>query len=304
MDIPGLRAFCAVCRDGSISAAALSLGYSQSALSRQIAGLEAELRTALLERHARGVRPTPAGEALLDHAVLILRRLERAERDVAASHTHAVTRLHVGAVPSVAAGLLPRALSAFTAEHPYVRVAFTEDVTPKLLPRLLDGDLDVAVVTDYPPGVPAHNGLTMTHLLDDDLVCLLPADHPLAATRSDTGELDKLDGIVELAQLADDIWVEDYAGAASVLIAACARAGFAPRIDIECGSWLGKQAFVAAGHGVALGPRLLIPSLRPDLVVRPLADPPTRNVYAAMRTLPGHTREPAAAFVDALLTCV
>ncbi|MGW0662545.1 LysR family transcriptional regulator [Streptodolium elevatio] len=302
MDIPGLRAFCAVCREGSISAAALNLGYSQSALSRQIAGLEAELKTALLERHARGVRPTPAGEALLDHAVLILRRLERAERDVAASHTYAVTRLHVGTVPSVAAGLLPNALSAFTAEHPRVRVAFTENVTPNLLPRLLDGDLDVAVVTDYPPGVPAHDGLTMTHLFDDALVCLLPADHPLATVDRNSDNNRNAD-TVDLAELAHDTWVEDYAGAASVLTAACARAGFAPRIDIECGSWLGKQAFVAAGHGVALAPSLLIPSLRPDLAVRSLTDPPTRNVYAAVRTLPDPAREQAAAFVDALLAC-
>ncbi|WP_436777866.1 LysR family transcriptional regulator [Yinghuangia sp. YIM S09857] len=290
MDISGLRAFCAVCRDGSISAAALRLGYSQSALSRQIAGLEAELKTALLERHARGVRPTPAGEALHDHAVLILRRLERAERDVAASRTHAITRLHVGAVPSVAAGLLPSALTAFAAEHPHVRVAFAEDVTPKLLPRLLDGDLDVAVITDYPPGVPAHDGVAMTHLADDDLFCLLPSDHPLVGR--DT---------VDLAELADDTWVEDYAGAASVLTAACARAGFAPRIDIECGSWLGKQAFVAAGHGVALAPGLLVPSLRPDLVVRPLVDPPVRNVYVALRT--GQVPESARDFVDALAAC-
>jgi DNA-binding transcriptional LysR family regulator len=68
-----------------------------------------------------------------------------------------------------------------------------------------------------------------------------------------------------------------------VLSAACARAGFAPRMDIECGSWLGKQAFVAAGHGVMLAPRLLLPALRGDVTIRPLTDPPRRGVYAAVR---------------------
>ncbi|MCF2530866.1 LysR family transcriptional regulator [Yinghuangia soli] len=273
MDVLALRTLQEICRTGSISAAAQVLGYSQSALSRQIAGLEARLGVPLLERHARGVRPTPAGSVLLDHAAVILQRVERAERDVAASHTHAVSRLQVGAVPSVAAGLLPRALTAFGGDSPNVRVGFVEGMTPGLLPRLRDGELDVAVVTDYPPGLPADAGLAMTHLLDEPSVCILPPTHRLAARDA-----------VDLAELAEDTWVEDYAGAASMLAAACARAGFTPRIDIECGSWLGKQAFVAEGHGVALAPRLLVPSLRPDLAVRPLTDPPTRSIYAARRT--------------------
>jgi DNA-binding transcriptional LysR family regulator len=288
MEVTALRSFREVCRRGSMSAAAQALGYTQSALSRQIAALETRLGAPLLQRHARGVRPTAAGEVLLEHAAVILQRVEHAERDVAASLEQAVTSLRVGAVASTSAALLPRALSLFTAEVPDVRVTFVEDFSPRMLPRLLDGELDVAVVTDYPPGLPSHAGLSLTHLLDDELLCVLPQDHLLA-------ERD----VVDLAELAEDTWVEDYEGAASVLSAACARAGFAPRMDIECGSWLGKQAFVAAGHGVMLAPRLLLPALRGDVTIRPLTDPPRRGVYAAVR----HRRAADAAadaFVRAL----
>ncbi|UED87643.1 LysR family transcriptional regulator [Streptomyces profundus] len=289
MDLIALRSFREVHRTGSITAAARVLGYTQSALSRQLASLETGLGTPLLRRHARGVRLTPAGEALLAHGTAILRHVDHAERDVRASLEQPVTSLRVGSVPSAVASLLPRALTAFTAEVPLVRVTFTEEVTPTLLPRLLDGDLDCAVVTSYPPGLPAHADLAVTPLLDDPLVCVLPRDHPVAA----------LD-VVPLAALAEETWVEDYEGAASALAMACARAGFTPRIDVECGGWLGKQAFVAEGHGVMLAPRLLLPSPRPDALIRPLADPPRRSVYAATRRRPGSAAAPLDAFVRAL----
>ncbi|MFI1829560.1 LysR family transcriptional regulator [Streptomyces sp. NPDC020412] len=318
MDVTALRSFREVCLLGSISAAAQALGYTQSALSRQVAALESRLTVPLLERHARGVRPTAAGAVLLEHATAILQRVERAERDVAASRERPVTTLRVGGVPTASATLLPRALSLFLADgagghagpdvRPDVRVVFVEDFTPRLLERLRDGELDVAVVTDYPPGLPAgapaedrgrnRDSIALTHLLDDALRCALPRDHRLAihAPERDGGDGD--DGAaIDLAELADETWVEDYEGAAAVLSAACARAGFTPRVDIACGSWLGKQAFVAAGHGVMLVPGLLVPALRPDLLIRPLVDPPYRGVYAAAGPRPSG---PAERFVRAL----
>ena len=291
MEPTALRSFSEVCRRGSISAAAQALGYTQSAVSRQIAALESRLGAPLFERHARGIRPTPAGEALLDHAIAILRRIESAEQDVAAALSRSVTHLRVGAVPSVTAALVPQALSRFVADSPGARVTFAEDVSPRLVPQALDGELDVVVVTDYPPGIPAHTDLELTHLIDDPLVCVLPKGHPLSGRER-----------VDLADLSAETWVEDYEGAASVLSLACARAGFTPRMDIACGSWLGKQAFVAAGHGVMLAPRSLLPALRRDLAVRELADPPVRRVFAAVRRRPPSAAASAAEmFVRALM---
>jgi DNA-binding transcriptional LysR family regulator len=248
MELAALRSFREVCRLASISAAAQTLGYTQSAVSRQIAALERQLGSSLLERHARGVRPTPAGLVLLEHAHAIVTRAERAAEEITAVGRDQAARLRVGAVPTAAATLLPRALARYARDRPGARVAFVEDVTPKLLPRLRDGELDVAVVTDYPPGLPLLTGIELVKLLDDPLCLLLPLGHRLAD--HDT---------VELSQLADESWVEDDPGAATLLTGACARAGFTPRIDIECGSLPGKQAFVAAGLGITLVPRLLTP---------------------------------------------
>ncbi|MEU4395230.1 LysR family transcriptional regulator [Kribbella sp. NPDC023855] len=272
MELTPLRAFREVCRLGSISAAAEYLGYTQSAVSRQLAGLETQLGRPLLRRHARGVEPTAAGEVLLTHAIGILAQVDRAIADVESAESWPGP-LRVGAVPTASARLLPSALTVFNLERPDARVTFAEDVTPRLIPQLTDGTIDLAVITDYPPGLPAADGLEVLHLLDDPLQVALPADHRLAGNP-----------VIELAELAKDSWVEDYAGAAAVLTSLCAKAGFAPRIDMVCGSWLGKQAFVAAGYGVTLVPGLVVPALRGDLVVRELADPPMRTVYVATRS--------------------
>ncbi|WP_212830514.1 LysR family transcriptional regulator [Catellatospora sp. TT07R-123] len=289
MDLTALRSFHEVCQQGSISAAATALGYTQSAVSRQLATLEAALRGPLLHRHARGVRPTPAGEALLAHTAAILARVERAAEEVAAARTRQPARLRVGAVPTAVGHLLPRALIRFAADEPGVRVSFAEGVTPRLLPRLRDGKLDLVVVTDYPPGLPVLDGVRVVHLLDDPLLLALPRGHRLAAAER-----------VDLADLAEEAWVEDYAGAAAVLTSACGRAGFTPRVEIETGGWMGKLAFVAAGFGVCLVPGLLAPAVRADVAIRELSDPPRRAVYAALRTRDARTG-PAARFADALV---
>lgn len=284
MDLNQLRAFREVCRLGTVSAAAASLGYTQSAVSRQLASLETQVGLPLLQRHSRGVRPTAAGEVLLTHATGILGQVDRALADVRTAETRGGP-VRVGAIPTASARLLPEALGVFGGAN---RVTFVEGVTPELLPKLRDGAIDLAVITDYPPGLPIADGVELMHLMDDVLLCALPREHRLADRR-----------VVDLAELAEDSWVEDYAGAAAVLMGVCAKAGFVPRIDIECGSWLGKQAFVAAGYGVTLVPGLVVPALRPDLVVRELADPPRRAVYVATRG-PQQPDDAVTAFIEAL----
>ncbi|MDI1462710.1 LysR family transcriptional regulator [Catellatospora sp. KI3] len=288
MDLTALRSFHEVCRQGSISAAAQALGYTQSAVSRQLATLETALRGPLLRRHARGVQPTAAGEALLVHAAAILARVEQAAEEVAAARTRQPGRLRVGAVPTAVGHLLPRALTAYAATDPGIRVSFAEGVTPRLLPRLRDGKLDLVVVTDYPPGLPVLDGVRVLHLLDDRLHLAVARTHRLAGT-----------GPVDLAELADEAWVEDYAGAAAILTSACGRAGFTPRVEIETGGWMGKLAFVAAGFGVCLVPGLLVPAVRVDITICELRDPPVRAVYAALRDREADSG-PAARFAAAL----
>lgn len=270
MALTGWRTFVAVCDEGSLTAAAEALGYTQSAVSRQVASLEQELGEVLLERLPRGVRPTSAGVALLPHARMVVGEAARGREAVRRARDGDPVVLSVGAVPSATAGLVPRALRALV-DGP--RCTLRSGGSPELHDLVVTGDLDVAVVTDYPPGLPADGAVVRTRLLEDEMCLLVAADHALAGGKRR----------VLLASLSDEAWAEDNPGSERVLVQAAGRAGFEPRIELEAGDLLGKVALVAAGLAVALVPGLLVPALPAGVVVRRLVDPPTRGVYAVRR---------------------
>jgi DNA-binding transcriptional LysR family regulator len=149
VDTTWLEVFREVARSGSLTAAATALGYTQSAVSRQIAALERDTGTRLFDRLPRGVRLTDDGRCLLDHAHAVLDRLATARGDLAALRTLDAGRLRLGAFDTAEAALVPRALAAFRAEHPRVEVSLTEANTPDLLAGLDAGDLDLAIVSTY-----------------------------------------------------------------------------------------------------------------------------------------------------------
>ena len=272
MAMTGWQTFVAVCDAGSLTAAAEALGYTQSAVSRQVAALEHELGERLLERMPRGVRPTAAGAALLPHARLVVGEASRGRDAVRRARDGDPVVLALGAVPSATADLVPRALRSLP-DGP--RCTLRSGGSPELHELVLAGDLDVAVVTDYPPGLPHERRVVRTRLLDDEMCLLVAHDHPLAGGRRR----------VRLATLADATWAEDNPGSERMLVQAAGRAGFEPRIQLDAGDLLGKVALVAAGLAVALVPGLLVPALPAGVAVRRLVDPPTRGVYVVRRAV-------------------
>ncbi|MFI6902327.1 LysR family transcriptional regulator [Nonomuraea sp. NPDC050394] len=281
-----LRLFDEVARSGSFTAAAELLGYTQSAVSRRIAALEREAGGALFERRARGVRLTPAGHALHRHTRAVLERLDQAGEELAAIHAGGGGRLRVGAFATANVELVPAALSRFAERHPAVEVRLAEGLSPRLVDRLEAGELDVAVISDYPAGLPS-GGHTVP-LGEDRLLVALPAGHALAARAT-----------VDLADLREETWIEAApSGQPTLLVTACAAAGFVPRGGLRVAEWSGKFGFVAAGLGVTLVPELAARAVPRGVVLRPLgAAAPTRRYYAA---LPGVPLPAALAFVDLL----
>ncbi|MGW3989492.1 LysR family transcriptional regulator [Streptomyces sp. NPDC004830] len=270
MALTAWRTFVTVCRLGSLSAAAAELGYTQSAVSRQIAGLERELGVPLVERQARGVRPTPAGEVFRHHALATLHEADRAVRAVRECRDGAPGRsLAVGATPSLAAGLVPVALRRLLRTRETLRWSLLPELSQELHERVLAGTLDLAVVTDAPPGLPTDPRAEHRFLGLDEMTVVLPADHPLAGR-----------GPVRIEQLADEIWAEDNDGSAALLGRHAARHGVTARIDLAAADLFGKLALVAAGHAVALVPGVLTGALRADVTAVPLVDAPTRGIYA------------------------
>jgi DNA-binding transcriptional LysR family regulator len=279
-----LRVFVEVARLGSFTAAGTRLGYTQSAISRQISALEDEAGTPLFDRLPRGVRPTEPGRRLLLHAEAVLDRLEAARRELADLRELATGRLRVGAFATADASLVPKAIAAFRAACPAVVVTLTEMYTPGLVGRLRDGELDVAILSGDGP----FEGLDLRKLCDDTMLVALPAGHRLARRRR-----------VRLIDLADEEWIAGSDRPEQTLISSCLAHGFRPRIGFVARDWLAKQGFVAAGVGITLIPSIAAESVRPDIALVQLHpdEVPVRAVHAA--TPAGVALSPATrAFLD------
>jgi DNA-binding transcriptional LysR family regulator len=267
------QAFVEVCRVGSIAGAAQTLGYTQSAVSRQIATIEAEMQVSLLERLPRGVRPTAAGEALLHHARIVVNEIERG-REAARIAPTAGRRLVIGTVPSAAAALVPDALRRLGEADPETPLQWSvvPSLTAELGSMVRHGEVDVAVVTDAPPGLPTDQRLVLTHLGDDEMVVVAPEGHLLGGRAGSNAT-------VRLSDLAREQWIEDNAGSEAILRAMAARAGIELHVDRCASDLMSKTGLVAAGHGVALVPGLLVPALRPDLEVLTLDGSMRRGIF-------------------------
>src|SRR6266571_1218728 len=122
LNVPRLRVLREVVARGSFSAAAEALSYTQSAVSQAVATLEEETGATLIERDRRGLRPTPAGTALVEHAEGILARLQAAEADLAAIVGLRGGQLRMASFPTAGATLMPLAIATFRSAYPEVEM--------------------------------------------------------------------------------------------------------------------------------------------------------------------------------------
>ncbi|WP_369183851.1 LysR substrate-binding domain-containing protein [Streptomyces sp. Y1] len=314
-----LRVLRAVARTGSFSAAARELGCTQPAISQQMKALEKSVDTPLVVRSGRGMQLSEAGKVLLKHATGILAGLSAAEEEVAAIAGLRAGRVRLVSFPTASSTLVPPAVARLRDGHPGVRVSLVEAEPPESLAMLRGGECEIALAFRYPqsgggaPAAPAHgtarearaeanleaqqlsagadwSDLVATPLLDDPLVGLLPAAHPLAGRG----------GPVELAQLAGEQWIAGCPQCRGHLVELCAAAGFEPRIDFATDDYPAVVGLVAAGLGVAVLPRLALQSVRPDGVstvpVRTAAGAPAVRQVVAL-TLPDLAEVPAVALM-------
>ena len=267
-DVQRLRAFALVVDLGSISAAADVLGYTQSAVSQQLAALEREVGAALVDRSQRPLRATPAGEVVRPHVERVLAALGDAGAALE-DQCGGKRRLRLAAFSSALSSFVPAAVRELRRVHPELVIQVFQLETKEAVERLRGGDADLAVVHHMPiVAVPETAGLQRRRLLIDDLYVVLPEGHPLARRRT-----------VSLADLEAEPMIlprrDTPAGRfRSVVEHLCAQAGFAPRVAYELDDLPAAQAFVAAGIAVVPMHGLTLATVPHGASVRPLAERP------------------------------
>jgi DNA-binding transcriptional LysR family regulator len=273
LNVARLKVLVEVAARGSFSGAADALSYTQSAVSQQIATLEAETGMTLLERHARGVRVTPAGSALVEHAEGILARLEAAEAELSAIAGLRAGRLRMASFPTAGATLMPLAIATFRSRYPDIELTLAEGEPEEIAPRLRAGELDLALLFEFDEPDPDVDDLNRVELLHDPMYLALPSEHPLAAKEE-----------LRLEELHGEAWVQTSRASpcARHVVRSCHAAGFEPNVSFESDDYQTVQGLVAAGVGVALIPELALSVVREDIVIRELSPrPPVRQVIAA-----------------------
>jgi DNA-binding transcriptional LysR family regulator len=285
----GLRVLREIAQTGSFSAAALSLGYTQSAVSRQVAALEAVAGRRLFDRARHGVTLTPAGARLLRSATRVLDELEAARRELS-GELIAERPVRLGAFAAAAAGLVPRALAALP---PELTVTLREATTPALTRSLRAGTLDLAVLARTPPYRPPDAeapALELTTLSERELAIAVPASHPLARARS-----------VEVAELEGQVWVASRSDPGETLLGVWPGLAERPDIRYVVRDWLAKLQIVAAGLAITTIAPVMADVLPEGVGVVAVRGEPqeTRRVVVARRA--GPLEAAAARVIDALL---
>jgi DNA-binding transcriptional LysR family regulator len=272
LDPRRLRVLREVAARGSFAAAAEALSFTQSAVSQQVAALEREAGTRLVERGVRPVRLTDPGRALLAHAEAVLARLDEAEQELGEIARLRRGRLRLASFPTAIATLVPRAIALFNQRHPDVDLTVIDDHGQGLIPRLARWDLDLALIYEHEALPEPDVELERTHLLEDPFDLVVPDGHPLAARAS-----------VALEELAGETWIGGAPGSAygAIVLHSCRGAGFEPRFAFGSDDYNAVQAFVAVGLGIGMLPHLALVFVRPGLHRVRLTAPPVRRITAA-----------------------
>ncbi|MFI9325378.1 LysR family transcriptional regulator [Kitasatospora aureofaciens] len=275
MDLGRLRALHAVAVHGSVGRAAAALGFTPSAVSQQIAKLERETRTVLLERQGRGVVLTDAARELAATARTVLGLVERAEVRLEEQRGQAVGRLLVAAFATGARGLMPGVLAELRRRCPELDVRLLESDPYPAAELVGRGEVDLALVQDWPSvPLPVQEGLSRLDLGTDPVDLVLPADDDLAA----------LDA-VPVERLRGQRWISVPPGniCHDWLVRTLREAGEEPDVRYQVDDFETQIALVAAGLGMAVVPRLGRGPLPAGVTARPVASQPSRRVFALWR---------------------
>ncbi|MEV5611233.1 LysR family transcriptional regulator [Streptomyces sp. NPDC052225] len=278
VSLTALRVLRAVAEQGTFTAAAASLGYTQSAVSRQIAAIERAAGTELLERRRDGARLTPAGRVVMRRAAIVLDEIDATARELSGLPEQTGT-VRLGWMPSAGAVLLPRTLAALRASDPGLEVVTREGGTPALVRALRAGSLDLALLASAPPfRAPDAESppLVLRTLVERPLLLALPTGHPLAHG-----------AYVDVADLRGQRWIAAPSSGEDKLMGVWPGLDERPEIAHTARDWLAKLQLVAAGCGLTTVSASLVAAAPPGVRILPVRGGPQEQRRLLLARLPG-----------------
>lgn len=274
---------------GTVRAVAQRGNLSPSAVSQQLATLERETRTALLERTGRRVRLTAAGVLLAGRAREILAAMDSVEAELRGLADEPAGTVTLAAFQSAVHALAEPAVARLAERHPDVTVVLLELEPHDSMPALRRGDVDVIITTADFVGAELDPAIDVVPIAEDEIVLVLPAGHPLTAQEA-----------VGLEACAAQRWTFDVTGSYMSELATrlCREAGFEPTVICRFNNYMIALRHVEKSRSIALLPSLAIDP-RYRVATRPLDPPVTRRITAAVRR-PATPRPEVTAVLTAL----
>ncbi len=265
--------FCMVVETGSFTKAALQLGYTQSAVSQMVRSVEEEFGTTLIERRRDGLTLTVDGQAYYPYFTALFqaeRALEKKHGEMQGLENQTI---RIGTFTSVSRNLLPALMKAFSRLYPSVHYVLRQGEYTSIRQWILDGSVDLGFL-----GPGKVEGVEQKALYTDEMMAVLPERHPLAGKE-----------IVTLEDLSRERFILLDEGDDSVPLRAFEKAGVTPQIEYKVTDDYSILAMIRQGLGVSMIYRMVLPGFTGRLVIRPVAERPSREVSLAwrdMKTLP------------------
>ncbi|WP_342433692.1 LysR family transcriptional regulator [Neobacillus sp. FSL H8-0543] len=268
MELRQIQYFIEVAKREHVTEAAHNLHVAQSAVSRQIFNLEAELGIDLFFREGRNVRLTPIGKVFLDHMQQAINVIDDAKREIEEYLDPEQGTIRIGFPSSLASYTLPTAISAFRDQYPQVKFQLKQGSYRNLIDGVIRGEFDLALIGPVPKQEKKVKGRT---LFSDNIVALLPVSHPLANRKT-----------VKLSELREDSYVlfpKEFV-LRDIIVNACAQQGFQPKVSFEGEDIDSIKGLVSAGLGITLIPEITLVDHQPRSTVKiPIIEPTvTRTV--------------------------
>lgn len=267
MELSQLRAFVTVIESGSFTRASDELYVTQSGVSRAVASLESELGVRLLVRSRAGIGTTDAGERLLEHARVILSRVESIRQGATDSSELRVGRLRLGGFPSVCARLLPGLVRAFERDYPGVEVSLSEGSGQEVAEWVRKGSVDVGF-TSLPVG-----GLEGIPIAVDRMFAVLPPDHPGASAREP----------LEIGLLPAEDFILPRGHDEEIITGVLERAGIVPRVKFTLRDATTILSMVEEGLGWSIVNEMSLPRKNTGVCVKPIEPSAQRQTGLAVR---------------------